>query len=193
MKVKQTNTKTFTKYNFKGVETMPIETNFFDPEQVEHQPFNVVKYQALAYMVKPYGPKMVDAVEEDWRTWLQIVSKAEWLKKWKHYRAVHSLSTTPKGEVLDLSPEDSRINSIAILIYSNAIWGFGIEEWLKNTTCARLGYVSAVDASIIKTRKEPSNKNFYDQQVLEKSNLLIPREYGDLDRWLEKLWTEIIF
>ena len=161
----------------------------FNSDQVETQPFNSIKYQALAYMVQPYGPKLAEAVEDDWLTWLKTIEKAKWLKRWRHYLSTHSSYATPKGNLLELSTFDAQLNSIALLLYSNAVWGFGIEDWLKRANPKKVTTIESLNNSVSKLFT-PSN--FFDQQILKRTNLLIPQEYGDLDRWLEKLWLDII-
>lgn len=163
-----------------------------DLEVSESSHVNEVKYQALAYLVKPYGHRMLDLVEDQWSDWLMIVSQAKWLKRWQNFDEPCS---TPKGTLIE-KPFNRKAGNVALRLYINAVWGFGVEGWLKRPTvkAVRGREIDCIKKSISEnyTRSIYWSSNFYDTSILETTGLLIPIEYGDLDRWLETLWDQII-
>ena len=174
--------------------------------------FNLTKYKELAYR-SPRGTRLSALVEERWSTWLQIVDEAPWLSSWRRsphlVRSVdgvpapapdaprpHAPATTPFGAQV----EPGHQAYIALYIYVAAVWGYGILGWLSDPT-KRQGDISA-DA-----RNSHALKSLYELQGVKRPNLartyliddsiyrgtglIVPCEFGDLDRWLEPMWFEV--
>ena len=169
--------------------------------------FNLTKYKELAYR-SPRGTRLSALVEERWSTWLQTVDEAPWLSNWRRsphlVRSVdealaprkHAPATTPFGAQV----EPGHQAYIALYIYIAAVWGYGILGWLSDST-KRQGDISA-DA-----RNSHALKSLYELQGVKRPNLartylvddsiyrgtglIVPCEFGDLDRWLEPMWFEV--
>lgn len=180
--------------------------------------FNLTKYKELAYR-SPRGTRLSALVEERWSAWLQIVDEAPWLSSWRRsphlVRSVdasapgasdptatpdaprpHAPATTPFGAQV----EPGHQAYIALYIYVAAVWGYGILGWLSDST-KRQGDISA-DA-----RNSHALKSLYELQGVKRPNLartylvddsiyrgtglIVPCEFGDLDRWLEPMWFEV--
>lgn len=108
----------------------------------------------------------------------------------------HAPATTPFGAQVDPGHQAY----IALYIYIAAVWGYGILGWLSDSTKHR-GDISA-DA-----RTNHALKSLYELQGVKKPNLartylvddaiyrgtglIVPCEFGDLDRWLEPMWFEV--
>lgn len=108
----------------------------------------------------------------------------------------HAPATTPFGAQV----EPGHQAYIALYIYIAAVWGYGILGWLSNPK-QRKGDISA-DA-----RANHALKSLYELQGVKKPNLartylvddsiyrgtglIVPCEFGDLDRWLEPMWFEV--
>lgn len=182
--------------------------------------FNLTKYKELAYR-SPRGSRLSALVEERWSDWLQIVDEAPWLANWRRsphlVRSVdgilasapsaptaasalntdkHAPATTPFGAQV----EPGHQAYIALYTYIAAVWGYGILGWLSDPKQCR-GDISA-DA-----RTSHALKSLYELQGVKKPNLartylvddsiyrgtglIVPCEFGDLDRWLEPMWFEV--
>lgn len=175
--------------------------------------FNLTKYKELAYR-SPRGTRLSALVEERWSTWLQIVDEAPWLSSWRrsphlvrsvdgisapapvHSTRPHAPATTPFGAQV----EPGHQAYIALYIYIAAVWGYGILGWLSDPT-KRQGDISA------DTRNSHALKSLYELQGVKRPNLartyliddsiyrgtglVVPCEFGDLDRWLEPMWFEV--
>ena len=175
--------------------------------------FNLTKYKELAYR-SPRGTRLSALVEERWSTWLQIVDEAPWLSSWRrsphlvrsvdeaptpapaHSTRKHAPATTPFGAQV----EPGHQAYIALYIYIAAVWGYGILGWLSDPT-KRQGDISA------DTRNSHALKSLYELQGVKRPNLartylvddsiyrgtglIVPCEFGDLDRWLEPMWFEV--
>lgn len=162
--------------------------------------FNVEKYQALAYGTNPKGLRLADQVEAHWNEWLQIVKEAKWLKFWVNYDKLHQAGCTPKGRELDDDwallkgfKKPIRISNIALLIYTNAVWGWGIEDWLHHpeVSVPFSKPINKINKSIIDARKGVRTDKQAVQDLYTKEGYILPEEYKDLDQWLEKLWNDI--
>lgn len=108
----------------------------------------------------------------------------------------HAPATTPFGAQV----EPGHQAYIALYIYVAAVWGYGILGWLSDPT-KRQGDISA-DA-----RNSHALKSLYELQGVKRPNLartylvddsiyrgtglIVPCEFGDLDRWLEPMWFEV--
>lgn len=108
----------------------------------------------------------------------------------------HAPATTPFGAQV----EPGHQAYIALYIYVAAVWGYGILGWLSDST-KRQGDISA-DA-----RNSHALKSLYELQGVKRPNLartylvddsiyrgtglIVPCEFGDLDRWLEPMWFEV--
>lgn len=166
--------------------------------------FNLTKYKELAYR-SPRGSRLSALVEERWLNWVQTVDEAPWLSNWRRsphlVRSVddtshHAPATTPFGAQV----EPGHQAYIALYTYVAAVWGYGILGWLSDPKQCR-GDISA-DA-----RTSHALKSLYELQGVKKPNLartylvddsiyrgtglIVPCEFGDLDRWLEPMWFEV--
>ena len=108
----------------------------------------------------------------------------------------HAPATTPFGAQV----EPGHQAYIALYIYVAAVWGYGILGWLSDPA-KRQGDISA-DA-----RNSHALKSLYELQGVKRPNLartylvddsiyrgtglIVPCEFGDLDRWLEPMWFEV--
>ena len=175
--------------------------------------FNLTKYKELAYR-SPRGTRLSALVEERWSNWLQTVDEAPWLSSWRrsphlvrsvdeaptpgstHSTRKHAPATTPFGAQV----EPGHQAYIALYIYIAAVWGYGILGWLSDPK-KRQGDISA------DTRNSHALKSLYELQGVKRPNLartylvddsiyrgtglIVPCEFGDLDRWLEPMWFEV--
>lgn len=181
--------------------------------------FNLTKYKELAYR-SPRGTRLSALVEERWSTWLQTVDEAPWLSSWRRSpHLVRSVDETPAPTAMPSAqtPDAPRPHApattpfgtqvepghqayIALYIYVAAVWGYGILGWLSDPA-KRQGDISA-DA-----RNSHALKSLYELQGVKRPNLartylvddsiyrgtglIVPCEFGDLDRWLEPMWFEV--
>lgn len=179
--------------------------------------FNLTKYKELAYR-SPRGTRLSALVEERWSNWLQTVDEAPWLSNWRRsphlVRSVdgilapalsaptaapapkHAPATTPFGAQV----EPGHQAYIALYIYIAAVWGYGILGWLSDPKQHR-GDISA-DARTshalkslyeLQGVKRPNLARTYlvDDSIYRGTGLIVPCEFGDLDRWLEPMWFEV--
>ena len=178
----------------------------------EQTEFNLEKYKELAYG-SPRGATLAQIVDERWVQWLKIVDDAPWLRNWNKSLLLadsrRSLDTsllkgsTPLGRVL-VDGELGHQARIAYSIFAEAVWGYGVLGWLDRDSRGRLkqgaiGTDSRVKSSSalrciwkLQNVKCPSTtrKYMFDDAIYRGTGLLVPCEFGDLDRWLEPLWFE---
>ena len=181
----------------------------------EQNEFNLEKYKELAYG-SPRGAALAQIVDERWIQWLQIVDDAPWLRNWNKSllladsrRSTSSTErwlmrgSTPLGRVL-VDGELGHQARIAYSIFAEAVWGYGVLGWLDRDSRGKLkqgaiGTDSRVKSSSalrciwkLQNVKCPSTtrKYMFDDAIYRGTGLLVPCEFGDLDRWLEPLWFE---
>ena len=108
----------------------------------------------------------------------------------------HAPATTPFGAQV----EPGHQAYIALYIYISAVWGYGILGWLSDPK-QRRGDISA-DARTnhalkslyeLQGVKRPNLARTYlvDDAIYRGTGLIVPYEFGDLDRWLEPMWFEV--
>lgn len=108
----------------------------------------------------------------------------------------HAPATTPFGAQV----EPGHQAYIALYTYIAAVWGYGILGWLSDPK-KRKGDISA-DARTshalkslyeLQGVKKPSLARTYlvDDSIYRGTGLIVPCEFGDLDRWLEPMWFEV--
>lgn len=166
--------------------------------------FNLTKYKELAYR-SPRGIRLSGLVEEKWLDWMQIVDEAPWLPNWKKSQLYKSATpgTTPFGTQV----EPGHQALIAQCLYSEAVWGYGIFGWLepgKHGSGAGWGQALGTDTRVksnsalraicrLQNVKRPNETRRYgiDEYIYRGTGLIVPYEFGDLDRWLEPLWFEV--
>ena len=113
-----------------------------------------------------------------------------------HTTRTHAPATTPFGAQV----EPGHQAYIALYIYIAAVWGYGILGWLSDPK-QRKGDISA-DARTnhalkslyeLQGVKRPNLARTYlvDDSIYRGTGLIVPCEFGDLDRWLEPMWFEV--
>ena len=138
------------------------------------------------------SPHLVRSVDEGPTSASALVAPA--LSTRKHGQ--HAPATTPFGAQV----EPGHQAYIALYTYIAAVWGYGILGWLSDLK-ERKSDISA-DA-----RTSHALKSLYELQGVKKPNLartylvddsiyrgtglIVPCEFGDLDRWLEPMWFEV--
>lgn len=149
--------------------------------------FNAEKYTALAYQ-QPRGIILQQLVELYWDDWSEIVTQAPWKTYWKKSKYWRQQNTTPS----DLLCCIGGCGSIPVTIYGCAVWGFGIENWLKNTgRAARAPVYEILKLQGVRDPKVIFNrKNMWDEKLFRGCGMQMPSEFGYLDRWLEPLWQK---
>lgn len=166
--------------------------------------FNLTKYKELAYR-SPRGSRLSALVEERWLNWVQTVDEAPWLSNWRRsphlVRSVddtshHAPATTPFGAQV----EPGHQAYIALYTYIAAVWGYGILGWLSDPKQYRGDLsVDARTSHALKSLyelqgvKRPNLARTYlvDDAIYRGTGLIVPCEFGDLDRWLEPMWFEV--
>lgn len=163
--------------------------------------FTDEKYRALA-AGNPQGILLQILVDAHWADWLTLVENAPWLRNWlrsnlhaKHQNT-NTKAFTPSGAKVDTTR--FRQHKIADAIYAEAVWGYGMVNWLRGKHV-----VAGIDAhtkantalkTICKlqgvTSPNTARKYLWDDKIYRGCGLLVPCEFGDLDRWLEPLWVE---
>ena len=181
----------------------------------EQNEFNLEKYKELT-CGSPRGATLAQIVDERWIQWLRIVDDAPWLRNWNKSLLLadsrrslglaesHLLKgSTPLGRVL-VDGELGHQARIAYSIFAEAVWGYGVLGWLDRDSRGKLkqgaiGTDSRVKSSSalrciwkLQNVKCPSTtrKYMFDDAIYRGTGLLVPCEFGDLDRWLEPLWFE---
>ena len=149
--------------------------------------FNVEKYTALAYQ-QPRGKLLQQMVEERWDDWCEIVAKAPWKTYWKRSKYYKQQCVSPVDSVCPAYG----CGTVPLAIYSCAVWGFGVEEWLKLT--GRKARTPLYEILKLQGVRDPrvitQRKNMLDEKLLRGCGMQMPAEFGDLDRWLEPLWQQ---
>jgi len=183
---------------------------------------NVEKYQALAYMTPPYGPLLKQKVEQKWLDWVETIAEAPWINHWVNSPLVEQLvaqsnqseqsleAYTPGGELVPTNKciahtrgQELFIGKLCLYIFTNATWGFGVEDWLNKPygmlpkSKIRVNRsLPLMISSILKAqglKNLPLNRKLlWDPPIYRGCGLQIPPEYGTFDRWLEKLWFEVL-
>lgn len=172
----------------------------------EHQEvFTDEKYRALAGG-SPAGKVLQILVDEHWLEWLELVENAPWLRSWTRSPLYVKKSETaqgvdgtdlPSGEMVDGAARYKQ-RKIASAIYAEAVWGYGMADWLRGKhvhagTDARTKANTALRTIYNLqglTCPNPSRNYTWDDKIYRGCGLLVPCEFGELDRWLEPLWLE---
>ena len=172
----------------------------------EHQEaFTDEKYRALAGG-NPAGKALQILVDEHWLEWLELVEDAPWLRSWtrsplyvKKNAVAQGVDGTdlPSGEMVDGAARYKQ-RKIASAIYAEAVWGYGMADWLRGKhvhagTDARTKANTALRTIYNLqglTCPNPSRNYTWDDKIYRGCGLLVPCEFGELDRWLEPLWVE---
>lgn len=172
----------------------------------EHQEaFTDEKYRALAGG-SPAGKALQILVDKHWLEWLELVENAPWLRSWTRSPLYVKKSETargvdgtdlPSGEMVDGAARYKQ-RKIASAIYAEAVWGYGMADWLRGKhvhagTDARTKANTALRTIYNLqglTCPNPSRNYTWDDKIYRGCGLLVPCEFGELDRWLEPLWVE---
>lgn len=177
----------------------------------EHQAkFTDEKYRALAGG-SPQGKTLQMLVDEHWLEWLEIVETAPWLRNWVRsslYVKTNSPakvaaaqvaggSDLPTGETIDASRTFVQ-HKIASAIYAEAVWGYGMAGWLRGKKVIMGTDVNTRTNNALRTIynlqgitcPSHSRKHLWDDRIYRGCGMLIPYEFGELDRWLEPLWLK---
>ena len=172
----------------------------------EHQEaFTDEKYRALAGG-NPAGYMLSVLVDKHWLEWLELVENAPWLRSWtrsplyvKKGETAPGVDGTdlPSGEMVDGAARYKQ-RKIAQAIYAEAVWGYGMADWLrgkhnKATADAKTKTNPALRTiyNLQNLRYPNSSRNYtWDDKIYRGCGLLVPCEFGELDRWLEPLWVE---
>lgn len=149
--------------------------------------FNVEKYIALAYQ-QPRGKILQQLVELHWEDWCDIVLQAPWKTYWRKSKYLKQQNATPS----DLLCCISGCGSVPLAVYSSAVWGFGVEEWLKKTGRAARAPIHEILSlqGVREPRVAIRRSHMFDEKLLRGCGMQLPAEYGSLDRWLETLWQQ---
>lgn len=183
--------------------------------------FNIDKYKAIAYS-SPVGTRMMRLVEERWPDWVRLVDDAPWLRNWsKSVLNADSERTadwlkmgrTPMGNTLPSNAGHQ--TRIALVLFVEAVWGYGVMEWFKTVdatdesgvTRSKIVHSGSVGTdtrvksnSAVRTIWKMQNihcpsqsrKYLVDDAIYRGTGLVVPSEFGDLDRWLEPIWNEAL-
>lgn len=174
--------------------------------------FSDEKYRALAGG-SPAGKALQTLVTENWLSWLEIVENAPWLRDWtrsplytkKNAQARTAASQnvdgtgSPSGETIDGARWFAQ-RKIANAIYAEAVWGYGMSNWLreKHVRTGPDGHTKSNAAlrTIYNLQglvcPNPTRTYTWDDKIYRGCGLLVPCEFGELDRWLEPLWQEAL-
>lgn len=117
----------------------------------DQETFSEDKYVDLAGS-NPVGLRLRKLVEAHWIEWVAQVATAPWLRNWQRSQLLGCEGCTPEGhrvtpkmiedfracnglpEAKDLSAQKvANCGEIAIVIFSSAVWGFGLDGWLRNS------------------------------------------------------------
>ena len=189
-------------------------TSVYQPNIPIQDHINVDKYEALAYLSDPYGRLLFKKVEDKWPQWLHMVAEAPWLNHWTHSELIvnskHAL--TPGGHTVELKHSQAHlrnktidISRLGLQLFIDAVWGFGVEQWLKYPWGKHLDDKIPVQvknsyplmvSTVLKAQGVKSlpitRKLLWDQPIYRGCGLEVPPEFGTLDRWLENLWLEVV-
>ena len=168
------------------------------------------KYHALLYWTKEPGPTFRRLVERDWNSWQHEVAEAPWLRNWRKSDLYDKPGLTPGGfpaKTVYGFLQDNRISvevgAIAQTVYSDVVWGFVAEKWLQFPWGVEPSSLTNKKGSMRPTKMQLRIMELqklevgasgatieFDQQIQQQLGILIPVEFGDLDRWLEKVWLQ---
>lgn len=150
--------------------------------------FNTEKYVAIAFQ-QPKGIKMRDMVEDHWSEWASTVAEAPWRGYWKKSVYIRQPSVTPSGATYI----DEGCGNVPLAIYTTAVWGFGVEGWLKKQD--RVTNLPIREIIRLQGVREPKvigqRKNMWDDKLQRGCGIILPVEFGWLDRWLEPMWAHL--
>ena len=149
--------------------------------------FNTEKYVALAYQ-QHRGKILQELVELNWDEWCYIVAESPWKTYWKKSKYWKQQNVTPS----DLLCTVGGCGSVPLTVYSCAVWGFGVEEWLKKQgRAARAPIYEILKLQGVKdSRVVLQRSHMWDDKLLRGCGIQLPAEFGYLDRWLEPLWQK---
>ena len=178
--------------------------------KVTQENFTDEKYRALAGG-SPAGLALQALVDEHWLEWLEIVEEAPWLQGWirsplyvkktAQARAEDALEVEgtdrPTGEMVDGASRFYQ-RRIARAIYAEAVWGYGMADWLRGKHIVMGTDAKTLTNSALRTiyklqnvlQPSSTRKYTWDENIYRGCGMLIPCEFGVLDRWLEPLWVE---
>ena len=128
--------------------------------------FSKNKYIDLAGSNKT-GLRLRQLVEDRWIEWVDQVARAPWLRNWKNSQLLGCTGCTPCGHLVTTSMVEEferahkvmlyngphrliDCSSVALVIFSSAVWGFGVEGWLRSLDTA--GEVDAVEVAKAKIK-----------------------------------------
>lgn len=150
--------------------------------------FNTEKYTALAYQ-QPRGKLLQHMVEDHWDDWCNIVAKAPWRTYWKRSKYWNQRCVTPSDKTCNVSS----CGNVPLTVYSCAVWGFGVEEWLKKQ--GRAARAPVYEVLKLQGVRDPrvvlQRTHMWDEKLFRGCGMQMPAEFGDLDRWLEPLWQQV--
>lgn len=155
--------------------------------------FNVEKYVALAYG-QPKGLKLQQMVEDHWREWCIQVNMAPWRPYWRKCPAYTQPAFSPKDKPFGVWG----CGNIPLVIYTAAVWGFGVDDWLKiqegvAKSLGRRDHTPIAESYRLRRVVSSCDRRQYiwDEDLHKRCGVLIPIEFGTLDRWLEPMWQQI--
>lgn len=174
--------------------------------------FDDLKYKNIAAGSEP-GQKLFNLANDRWTEWLQFVEEAPWLRNWRKsplwlpVEGTAGKASCPRGEMVDGTWQHHRI---ATYIFTNAVWGYGMLKWLTGDaaalgerTHARRAYIARYNkpmTSLLEVQgvkpyslSAENRTYFWDDKIYRGCGVMIPYEYGDLDRWLEPMWQEVLY
>lgn len=161
---------------------------------------NVEKYNALVYQNnEPYR----QLVERNWDQWQWIVAEAPWLSNWERSPYWNQRGLTPQGFIatevkVTRKKKEVLVGAVAHVIYSDLVWGATVDQWFKPGQ-GILSDKRAYHQMLNKIMKEQKLKMFpresntrWDNKFYRGTGIQIPIEYGEMDDWLEQLWTQVL-
>ena len=149
--------------------------------------FDTEKYVAIAFQ-QPRGKLLQQMVEERWDDWCYIVAKAPWKTYWKRSKYWNQRCMTPSDNTCSVIS----CGNVPLTVYSCAVWGFGVEEWLKKQgRAARTPVYEILKLQGVRDPRTIMNRtHMWDEKLFRGCGMQMPAEFGDLDRWLEPLWQQ---
>lgn len=165
--------------------------------------FDIDKYVSLA-LGNPNGLKLSEKVEDHWAGWVDTVEQAGWFKYWKRSKCSTDHSATPTGRPFEW---DSDAAGVALAVYVAAVWGFGVDHWLRpgsygitskllspapNRTQQLRNMMSTISRLQGRKRVDKLRRFSIDDKLFRGCALEIPAEFGTLDRWLQSYWSTIV-
>lgn len=169
--------------------------------------------KALYNLANDRWTEWLQIVEE--APWLR-----NWRKSplWTPLDGTRGVASCPRGEIVEGSWQHHRI---ATYIFTNAIWGYGMLKWLTGNAAAlgelksygsgggaggtsskgRAKYAARYNRPMtsllemqgvkVSSMSASNRVYFWDDKIYRGCGVLVPYEYGDLDRWLEPMWQEV--